>query len=98
MAEEKKLNRLSNKEKDTQEVQQPTYEELKNYCDQIMMQRNQLAQKLQQITSIVNKLPWLFEVIKSRDVFNTAFVKKCVNEVEEIMIPPSEDEEPINKD
>ena len=75
-----------------QEVNKPTYEELKNYCDQLLMQRNQLAQKLQQITNILNKMPWLFEVIKAHDFFNEEFVQRCAQEIEDIMTPPAEEE------
>lgn len=93
MAEEKKLNAGN-----AAEPTQPTYEELKNYCDQLMIQRNQLGQRLQQITNILNKLPWLFEVIKARDVFNKDFVERCVNEIEGIMTPPEEGDKEDSKD
>lgn len=79
-----------------QEAQrQPTYEELKNYCNQLMMQRNQIADQLNQITNVVNKLPWLFEVVKNQSSFNPTFVKLCVEEIETIMTPPPTEE---NKD
>ena len=93
MAEVKKLNADN-----TAEPKQPTYEELKNYCDQLMIQRNQLGQRLQQVTNVLNKLPWLFEVIKARDVFNKDFVERCVNEIEEIMTPPEEGDKEDSKD
>jgi dynactin complex subunit len=93
MAEEKKLNAGN-----AAEPKQPTYEELKNYCDQLMIQRNQLGQRLQQVTNVLNKLPWLLEVIKARDVFNKDFVERCVSEIEEIMTPPEEGDKEDNKD
>ena len=77
------------------EVKQPTYEELKNYCNQLMMQRNQMANQLNQITNVVNKLPWLFEVVKNQSSFNPTFVQFCVEEIESIMTPPPAEE---NKD
>ena len=95
MAEEKKLKVAS---KATNEVEQPSYEELKNYCDQLMMQRNQLGQKLQQITNILNKLPWLFEVLKVKEMFSESFVKKCADEIENIMTPPEDTDKETNKD
>ena len=93
MAEEKKLNAGN-----AAEPKQPTYEELKNYCDQLMIQRNQLGQRLQQVTNVLNKLPWLFEVIKARDVFNKDFVERCVNEIEGIMTPPEDGDKEDSKD
>lgn len=74
------------------EVKQPSYEELKNYCNQLMMQRNQMANQLNQITNVVNKLPWLFEVVKNQSSFNPTFVKLCVEEIESIMTPPPAEE------
>ena len=88
---EKKLN--INAEKT-----QPSYDELKNYCDQLMMQRNQLGQRLQQVSNVINKLPWLFEVVKLREVFNDTFVNQCINEIESIMTPPEEEENVETKD
>ena len=81
-----------------QEAKQPTYEELKNYCNQLMMQRNQIANQLNQMTDIINKLPWLFEVIKNQSSFNPNFVKSCVEEIESIMTPPpAEDSQKTEK-
>lgn len=83
MAGEKKLNFAENAEN-----RQPSYEELKNYCDQLMIQRNRLNQELQQITNILNKLPWLFEVVKTQESFDKEFVQRCIEEIQEIMTPP----------
>ena len=66
----------------------PTYEELKMYCNQLLMQRNQVAERLDEITDIVNKLPWLFEVIKNASSFNEDFVYQCIDEIEHILTPP----------
>ena len=92
MAEEKKLSINAT------EKTQPSYDELKNYCDQLMMQRNQLGQRLQQVSNVINKLPWLFEVVKLREVFNDTFVNQCINEIESIMTPPEEEENVETKD
>lgn len=66
----------------------PSYDQLKNWCDQLMMQRNQLAARLTQVTEVVNKLPWLFKVIENETMFSTAFVDSCVKEIQYIMTPP----------
>ena len=81
-----------------QEAQkQPTYEELKNYCNQLMMQRNQIANQLNQVTNVVNKLPWLFEVVKNQSSFNPTFVQLCVEEIENIMTPLAEEDKDTDK-
>lgn len=81
-------------------AEQPTYEELKNYCNQLMMQRNQIVaqrdqivQQLNQITNVINKLPWLFEVVKNQSAFNGDFVQFCIREIEAILTPPPATEE-----
>lgn len=95
MTEEKKLKVAPAA---TEKTEQPSYEELKNYCDQLMMQRNQLGQRLQQVTNVLNKMPWLFEVLKAKEMFSENFVKRCANEIEEIMTPPEEANKENNKD
>lgn len=89
MAELKKLETAAQNE--TAEVNKPTYEQLKDWCDQLLAQRNQLAQRLNQVTNVTNKLPWLFEVLKSGEFFSDNFVKKCAEEIEYIMTPPEEE-------
>lgn len=89
------MGELKGKVEEQKKAEQPTYEELKNYCNQLMMQRNQIANQLNQITNVVNKLPWLFEVVKNQSSFNPTFVKLCVEEIETIMTPPPAEE---NKD
>lgn len=84
--EEKKLKRVNSAKQE-----EPTVEQLKNYCDQLLAQRNQLAEQLSKTTNVLNKLPILFEVIKYKEVFPDEFVQACVNEVMLIMLPPKEE-------
>lgn len=94
MAEEKKLNVAPA----TTERKEPTYAELKNWCDQLMMQRNQVAQRLNQVTDVINMLPWLFEVLKSRDLFDSEFVDYCKETIKAILLPPPSKEEPSKEE
>lgn len=90
-----------NKEKTVKTVEEqkkPTYEQLKNWCDQLMMQRNQLAEKLDQATSVMNILPWLFKVVENKDSFTSEFVDACTKEIMLIMEPPVEESKSNNKD
>ena len=93
MAEEKKLNAPNGAER-----QEPTKEQLKNWCDQLMMQRNQLADRLNQVTDVINMLPWLFEVVKNKDLFDSEFVDLCVRNIKTIMTPPEEGSKEENKE
>ena len=80
------------------ERREPTVEELKNYCNQLLMQRNEVAQKLQEVTTMLNKLPWLFKVVEYKDLFDKDFVDRCLNEISLLVAPLSkEDLEEISK-
>lgn len=92
MGETKKVSEASEQQENTAS-NMPTYEQLKNWCDQLLMQRNQLAERLGQITEIHNKLPWLFKVIENKEVFDTDFVQSCVKEITLIMTPPEQPEQ-----
>lgn len=71
-----------------------SYEQLNDYCNQLMMQNRQLSQRLNQVMNIHTKLPFLFEVLKSERSFEMEFVDKCAKEIETILNPmePSPDE------
>lgn len=73
-------------------VYEPTNEELKHYCNQLLMQRNQLAEKLDKVTSVLNTIPWLFEVVKNPSAFSAPFVKRCADEIEAILSPADNEE------
>lgn len=81
-----------------EEKKEPSYGQLKNWCDQLMMQRNQLAEKLEQVANVVNKLPWLFKVIENKDSFANDFVTACVEEITFILTPPAEENEETKKE
>lgn len=87
--EEKKLANSTN----STNPEQPTYEQLKDWCNQLLIQRNQLNQRLNQVSNVMNKLPWLFETLKLKESFSAEFVQRCVEEIEFIMTPPSEEDE-----
>lgn len=86
--EDKKL-----KVENPEEKKGPSYDDLKNYCNQLLMQRNQLAEKLNQITNVLNKLPWLFKVVENYKMFSEVFVSNCINEIELMLTPPDSSEE-----
>lgn len=90
--EELKKKSVNTESQEGKQEKAPSYEQLKNWCDQLMMQRNQLAERLGQITDIVNKLPWLFKVIENKDIFNKEFVDYCISEVTYILTPPEEEQ------
>ena len=86
--EEKKLEAVQGADS-----QKPTYEELKYYCNQLLMQRDKIAEKLNQVTDVLNKLPWLFEVLKAEKHFGPAFIAQCAEEIQLILTPPQKEEQ-----
>lgn len=66
-------------------LEKPTYEQLNNWCNQLMQQRNEAYKEIQNLTSAYQILPYLFEVIKARDVFSEKFVAQCINNIENLL-------------
>lgn len=78
--EEKKIQENTKKPLD-----KPTYEQLNNWCNQLMQQRNEAYKEIQNLTSAYQILPYLFEVVKARDVFSEKFVAQCINNIENLL-------------
>lgn len=74
-------------------VEKPTVEQLENYCNQLLSQRNQLAQQLEAVRNVLNKLPFLFKVVENSDKFGEEFTNLCIEEIKLIMTPPPVEEE-----
>ncbi len=76
-----------------EEVQEPTYEQLKEAVTRLQQDNGVLYAKLQQLgtTTIFKRLDYLFKVIENETSFEKNFVDKCVNEVVEIMTPAKEE-------
>lgn len=87
-------------ESKTTKEMKPSYDELKNYVNQLMMQRNELVEKYREVTSAVNKLPWLFKVLKYEQFFSTETVDKAIKEISSMLFyeEPEEQEEANNKE
>ncbi len=73
-----------------------TYEQLENVANQLSEQSKQLYQKLQEanIFNTFKRLDYLFKVIEFKSTFNPAFVATCLAEIEDIMTPEEDVEEP----
>lgn len=74
-------------------VEKPSYEELNDYCNQLMMQNRQLINKLNHVMAVQNKLPYLFEAIKMPEAFDSDFIAKCTAEIQDILYPEVENTE-----
>jgi hypothetical protein len=81
-----------------EEKKELTVDQLKNYCDQLLAQRNELAQRLNIVSSITNKLPWLFKVIENKEYFSSEIVNRAIAEVGIILYPPQKEEKEEEKE
>lgn len=87
---EKNINKTNGK------TNKPSYEDLKSYVNELMMENRNLRQKLNQVMSIQNKIPCLFEILKNKDFFDKEYLDAVVDEIK-IIIPPYK-EETVNTD
>ena len=76
-------------------AQKLSYEQLEQVATQLSQQVQNLYAKLQEaeVSNMLSRLKFLFKVIKYGDKFPTEFVKKCVEEIVDVMTI-KESEEP----
>lgn len=81
--------------KENKEVKKLSYEQLEQIANQYSEQARQLYLKLQEanMTNMFKRMDYLFKVIENNKVFSSDFVKKCINELEELMKLPEETKE-----
>jgi len=94
--EEQKKDAMQNENVGQEKTQKkPTYEELNNYCMQLLNQNKQLVERLQEMnaTNLFKRLDYLFCVIQNKDTFDKEFLESCVKEIKEALTIVSETEE-----
>lgn len=69
-----------------------SYEQLENVAHQLSEQSRQLYTKLQEtnMTNMFKRLDYLFKVVENNDAFESEFVKKCSNEIMDLLTIPEE--------
>lgn len=85
--EEKKINQ------EKQEIKKPTYEELNNFCNQLMMQNRDLSRRLNEVGSALTKLPFLFNVLNYNTLFDKDTVGRAVAEIKDLLFYDEPEEE-----
>lgn len=95
---EKKLDKtqltVKKGEGKTTEEKKLSYEELEKIAQQLSIQCQQLSARVQRqdMELTFKRLDYLFAVVNcTTNVFNNAFVTKCVKEIEDIMTPETEE-------
>ncbi len=71
-----------------------TYEQLNDACNQLWMQNKQLASRNKELEQFVmnKRLDYLFKVVEFSSKFTCDFVCSSINEIEEAMTIPQEEE------
>ena len=88
--EEKNINEAN-------EIKKPSYEELNNFCNQLMMQNRELGRKLNEVGSALTKLPFLFDVLNYSKLFDKETVDEAVLEIKELLFYKEPEEAGIKK-
>lgn len=80
---------------ETKETQKLSYEQLEQIAAQLSQQVQTLYAKLQEaeVSNMLSRLKFLFKVVQNDVKFPAEFVKKCVEEIVEVMTI-KESEEP----
>lgn len=80
--------------------EKPSYEQLKYWLDKAISDNKNLVAQLNEVTNILNFLPYLFKVVELKDNFDPEFVQKCNESITSILTPvkkPDSAENTVNK-
>jgi len=69
------------------QMAKPTYEQLVSYINQMEKQLNE-----QRLGEIIAQLNFLFKVVELKDNFPEDYVKKCINEIQNVLLIKSNDD------
>lgn len=86
--------------KETERPEKMSYEQLENVAHQLSEQSRQLYMKLQaaNMNNMFKRLDYLFKVVENGHMFNSDFLNKCLEEIEELMTVPEDTEEADTSD
>ena len=73
--------------KETAVPEQPSYEQLKYWLDKAISDNKNLMTQLNEVTHVLNFLPYLFKVVELKDNFEPAFVNQCTESITNILTP-----------
>lgn len=81
--------------KTTEVREEPTYEQLQNYVEQLAAQNMSLRKRMAEIDEIsfFRMLEYSFKVIENKEVFPKEFLDKCISNIVEAMTPTAENTE-----
>lgn len=79
---------------DNKEEKKLSYEELKNIAGQLQQQNNFMREQLMKLRNeeMYKRVDYLFKVLENKNVFDEGFYGKVVNELQEILTIPEQEE------
>lgn len=77
-----------------------SYEQLENIAHQLSEQNRQMYARMQEMdmANMFKRLDYLFKVVENGTMFDSDFVNKCVDEIENVMMPKEEPSEEDTKE
>ena len=81
--------------KTTEVREEPTYEQLQNYVEQLAAQNMGLRKRIAETDEIsfFKMLEYSFKVIENKEVFPEEFLNRCISNIVEAMTPTAENTE-----
>lgn len=81
--------------KTTEVREEPTYEQLQNYVEQLAAQNMSLRKRIAETDEIsfFRMLEYSFKVIENKEVFPKEFLNRCISNIVEAMTPTAENTE-----
>ena len=101
MEDNKKVNMSVVSKNENNTPEKPSYEQLKYWLDKAISDNKNLVGQLNEVTHILNFLPYLFKVVEMKNEFNPEFIYQCKVSITNILTPvkkPQTAEEQINNE
>ena len=87
MEDNKKVNMSVVPKNENITPEKPSYEQLKYWLDKAISDNKNLMTQLNEVTHILNFLPYLFKVVELKDNFESTFVNQCTESITNILTP-----------
>lgn len=81
--------------KGAEQPEKMSYEQLENIAHQLSEQNRQMYAKMQEMdmVNMFKRLDYLFKVVENGTMFDPDFLNKCIDEIENVMLPKEESTE-----
>lgn len=86
--------------KGAEQPEKMSYEQLENIAHQLSEQNRQMYAKMQEMdmVNMFKRLDYLFKVVENGTMFDPDFLNKCIDEIENVMLPKEESTEDTDEE